>query len=176
MSDYSFMRTGLDTPQDTDARPVFNAILSAALDLLVESSLSVCDTYVAHANRESITATDLMYGLKYQTKHFMNTEGLETLITERIKELANETDEECESDDSFEDARAESVDEAEQAAEEDDVRQETTDTTPFSRSECTCDVCKEVNHIVDTWEDWQPEDEVSQLIKRSVDATCAKHS
>lgn len=40
----------------------------------------------------------------------------------------------------------------------------------FSRSTCTCEVCTSMNQAVDTWDDFQPQNMVQQMIKNAIDA------
>lgn len=146
------MKTGLLSPGSAPSATLSDhavGCLSACLETLTECALNTCDTYVSHAQRNEITPMDLLYALRYQAKHFLLREDLETRIESKLSNPSN-------------------IQEEEEAGMQQQVLSAPLE---FCRSECDCELCREIHDCTDTWESWCPEDPAMLCLKRSVDNT-----
>lgn len=111
-------------------------------------------TYAQHAGRGIATPTDLRYGMRYEARHFLDRRELEAKV-EETQQWLQEDDKSGSEDES----------DTEEDLEEDSQEKE------FTRSGCACEVCSGVNQVFDSWEDWNPTDQVQAFLKASISRT-----
>jgi hypothetical protein len=153
------MRTGLiDVPATVtpESLDVVKRLMALSLSLVSRAGTSAA-TYAAHAGRPSHTlVADVNRALMYQSKTFMHQVTDEEVAEsyEVVEEAFQEDD-----DDSDDDTDGEQHQEKE---------------VEWTLSACTCEVCVGMNEAADTWDTYEPEDEVLQYLKSRTDAILAK--
>lgn len=101
--------------------------------------------YCKATGRSVVTSKDMEYGLKFSTRKVLGnqTESL-------FPEIYEETNSETESDE----------DEAED------------DEEPFVRYEGTDETLRCVNEMYDTWDEWEPDTPIGQMLKNAISSRC----
>jgi len=131
--------------------------VGAMVSSFVENALKSGEIYVKHANRNAITKTDLKVALMNETFHYLHDadtpENIERWrgIIQEFQEGGSESedDEVCEYD---------GEPEAEEEREDE-----------FKPSECDCLVCKKLNSVEEYWKQWEPNEGIETILKRTVD-------
>jgi hypothetical protein len=123
--------------------------------------------YCEHAGRTNVSEEDIAASLKRQAMHFATDESLEEDVLETQRILFDE-------DEDTEDEGTESGDESEYESEYEtgDEDTESEDDEPngeWTRSTCTCDLCRTMNEAMDGWDGWAPEDPVEQYLKGTIE-------
>ena len=121
-------------------------IIKTAVDIIqpvFESALVLAGHYVKECGRNTITAVDMQYALKYCSRN---------LVGKHIGTLFPEDDE--------------SGSDTEESVTEVDEDEE-----PFTRYSGEDKLMTDVNAAVDTWAEWVPESPVERMLKDSVDKT-----
>lgn len=44
------------------------------------------------------------------------------------------------------------------------------DSEPWTRSECTCEICSSMNNAHDTWDDFIPQTNLEKKLKKAIDS------
>jgi hypothetical protein len=117
-----------------------------AIELLkpvLEGSMIIATHYAQKCGRNTITAKDVQYGLKYAARHVAGR------ITETMFPEIYEGS--------------------------DSVEEVSDDDEPFTRYEGLDEYCLQVNHAVDTWDEWEPESPLEEYIKRAIDSRSEDH-
>ena len=158
--DYSFMRSGqLDGDElPAGVQSTVKRLVSVAI-VIVARSGDTAATYAQHAGRTQVTREDVQRALKYQTRVIMRDDGLEEDTHHWEQQLTAEMERESESESESDDVVAEPPEVPDQ---------------PWTKSECTCQLCVAVNDSHDTWDTWQPDDEVEQYLKKYTDKAIAE--
>lgn len=121
-------------------------IIKTAMDLLtpvLESSIVVGGQYVKLCGRNTITAQDTEYGMKFAARYVVGKQ-IGTMFPEIYRDS-----------DSEEDSDIEEVDE---------------DESPFSRyTGPQNDFIDQVHQAVDTWDEWEPQNPTERLLKSAID-------
>lgn len=165
MSDFGFMRSGLLNDPVNVPEDFMNRLMSITLTMVARAATNAA-VYCEHAGRTEVAEEDIAASLKCQAMRFSTDEDLEADVaeTQRVLFEESEDDEESEEDESDE---SESEDESE------------SDRPEWTRSTCTCDLCRTMNESMDGWDAWNPEDPVEaymkQTIKRSIEAANLRH-
>lgn len=110
---------------------------------VMESSVVLASHYAKASGRNTVTATDMMYGLMYAARN---------VVGKQLGSLFPEIYEESESD-------------------EDDIETVDDDEEPFTRyqgSDPDC-IAYKMNQCADTWDDWVPECPAEQALKNAVE-------
>lgn len=172
MSDFGFMRSGLSNDPVNVPEDFANRLLSITLTMVARAATDAA-TYCEHAGRTEVSEEDIAASLKRQAMRFSTDEDLEADVAETQRVLFDESsdDDELESEDESED-ECESGDESD--SEEDDP-----DRPTWTRSTCSCDLCRTMNEALDGWNAWNPEDPVEAYMKhtveRSIEAANLRH-
>lgn len=171
MEDYSFMKTGIMNSLDSmpDLKP--EIVISAFVYLL---ELCVCDAalYSEHAKRgENVLLNDITLSAKYNAIHFFTREDIELKCQEIMDEMnayvEDEVDAEEEVDaDNEVDAEEEDADNEVDAEEKEDADNEEEE---WTQSECTCNVCSNLNSALESWEKWNPSDPLEIVMKEVIE-------
>jgi hypothetical protein len=120
-------------------------IIKSATDIIqpvFESAIVLAGHYVKSCGRNTITAQDVQYALKYCSRN---------MVGKHIGTLFPDDESGSDSEDSIEE-----VDEEDE---------------PFTRYSGDEELMNDVNRAVDTWNDWTPESPVERMLKDSVDVT-----
>jgi hypothetical protein len=131
--------------------------LNSLLLLFAEKSITFAAHYAKHAGRENLSGMDTIYALQYLAHEFMD---LPEVNSGTIK------NDDCEEDDCEEDDCEEDDCEEDDCEDDDDV---------FTRAGDDDALCSKMNMYHDTWESWNPSDEIQILLKRNVDKTINEH-
>jgi hypothetical protein len=120
-------------------------IIKSATDIIqpvFESAIVLAGHYAKSCGRNTITAQDVQYSLKYCSRN---------MVGKHIGTLFPDDESGSDSEDSIEE-----VDEEDE---------------PFTRYSGDEELMNDVNRAVDTWNDWTPESPVERMLKDSVDVT-----
>ena len=123
-------------------------IIKNALDMLtpvMEGAMIAAAHYAKSCNRNTVTALDVQYGMRYCAQH---------AVGKHIGTLFPELEDEDEDEDSDE-GSVEEVDE---------------DDEPFTRYEGTADeTLVQMNKSYDEWNEWVPTNMIESMIKSAID-------
>jgi histone H3/H4 len=164
MADFGFMRSGLSNDPVNVSEDFTNRLMSITLTMITRAATDAA-TYCEHAGRTNVSEEDIAASLKRQAMHFATDESLEEDVLETQRILFDEDESEDE-DEGTEDEGTESEYETgddESEDEEDEPNGE------WTRSTCTCDLCRTMNESMDEWNDWAPEDPVEQYLKGTIE-------
>jgi len=103
--------------------------------------------YSTHAGRTNLSGTDELYALQYLCHEFFNVCNLNESVSD-----------------------SDSGEEDSDSGEEDSDSGEADDDL-FTRANDDDDVCAKMNMYHDTWNSWEPTDEIEIILKRNVDKT-----
>lgn len=149
-SDYSFLKSGFNNliepekPNDETLLTVSSLVTSFMDNALKEASI-----YVEHAKRNGITKEDLVLCLKSETFKFLNRPNIHNDVQKWREIIENERDCEDYSD-----------------SDEDDTEEEL---QPFTKSNCECKLCNEINNIENLWIQWCPQTPIEKILKKVID-------
>ena len=176
------MRTGLlDTEQQLP--PEFVKRIYSILATVGVLSIKTSIEYAEHAGRNYITKTDTKYAWMHLARTFLDRENLEQEIQDTEHEVFDRADKcvvcetilpeeyfECDDDCGryyCSETCAEADENHECDGEETEEEEEDETEKVFVRSTCECSQCTDIHTHVDTWEQWEPRDEVEAFIKRN---------
>jgi hypothetical protein len=187
------MRTGRQTtavsPAADDLDPQTVTKIKIILNRYMVEAVKDAAEYCHAAGRNTLTATDIEYALKYQAHEFVIDDALLTECEQEFEQNPTkptrtlwadevETDEDDEgAEDDCEGASDEEDDEGAEDDEEDDEEDEDDlevddDEEPFTR--CTDTVNEKVvkmNRYYDEWDAWVPDTDLHKSVKKSIDKT-----
>lgn len=151
--DFTFMRTGTAGEKDEPSRVPESMVLKlvSLVAAMVRHATHTAALYAEHAGRRAVAPGDVHRALRHEARHFFHRASLEQDV-EEMEQMIVGSSSEGESDDETE---------TESESEPED----------YSPSTCQCEACVEINRAWDTWEEWHPEDEAEQFVKRAVDKT-----
>lgn len=149
------MKTGFDNliHEDNDLSPDLKLKINAIMFTLIEKAIDVGVKYSKSSGRNNLSSTDLLYALQYQAHEFLDYPDL----TEKCIEN-EDIIQEIESDEDEYDFETESEEENEENKENEE----------FCRSNSNDPIVSKMNEYHDSWNDWNPEDEIRRLIKKSI--------
>lgn len=151
-NDFSFMKTGFNMLQSESnvSEQEMKEIL-ANFAVIMDDAVKLAETYVIHANRNSITPEDIKLGLMfrnfYNQQFWSQPNALQKL--ENYKQIINNEEEEN----------------MEMEEESDDIEME----QPFSVSNCQCPTCKGLNSMFNVWNTWEPPTVHQRIVKNVID-------
>lgn len=116
-----------------------------------EAALIIADTYVHHANRDTITPTDIRLCLMAETFKYLQRADVSTRVQKWKNILKAEEDDEEESDES------------------NSSDTESRPYVPFTKSVCSCTDCELINNTETRWAAWEPENDIEVILKRAID-------
>lgn len=159
------MRTGFDLLQgdlDSGLDPTFLRKIHAALQLLMEESLRTALRFAYTCGRTDVTHVDMVAALRYEAHEFFDKPDLETRFLQIMEEDEGEEGEEDE-DTSGNDTDGNDTDDNHSPPSPGDPHPNT----------CYVQGDKTFHDLVrshsQNWSDWQPDDPLQQILKRSVD-------
>ena len=161
MSDYSFMRTGiggLADPSGTQWSPEDWKVAQAALVVFTEDSMVMAKKYASMRGHEEASAQDIMHCLKTKTR-----EGLATSpnVQERMQEYSqmleqDQMDEEYSLEEDYSGAAEDLLD---------------TLDPPADTASADPSFVSRVQEAVNTWDDWEPQNDIDRILKEAVNNT-----
>ena len=159
------MRAGLGRAADGATVNVHE--LRRLVMLFMEHATRTALTYTHHAGRTIGTTRDVWMGMQHESHVFFQRPTIETdtPLLDAVLESESESESETESETGVVDGSGgESQETADDGGDGDDEEPE------WTRSTCACELCAAVHHHVDTWDAWEPEDEVQRFLKRHTTA------
>ena len=157
-SDYSFLKSGFNnlvepsTP-DEDTLLTVSSMVTAFMD----NALRDATKYVEHAGRNGITKEDIILALKSETFKFLNRPD----INNNVKKWRQVIEDDRNNDEYLEDNSND--DEYQEEDENQDPIQE------FTKSNCQCALCLEINNIKSVWVNWIPQKPIEKVLKKVID-------
>ena len=124
----------------------FLETLTSLLIKFSEKSIIYGAHYAKCAGRENLSGMDTIYALQYLAHEFHN-----------LNTSTNESDSDSESESDYE----------QEINDDDDV---------FSRAPDVDETCILMNHYHDTWDSWEPTNELQMCLKRNIDKTIEKYN
>ena len=154
MSNYSFMKSGFNNlTSETLDNDMINNLYSLVYTFM-EKAMHSADTYVKHSGREVITKEDIQLCLKYETFTFLQRPNIMDEVSKWKEILSEELEEDTEED-------SEEIINNDIIVNDDNY-------VPFKKSECSCNLCKEINQIENKWNDWVPHNQIEIILKNAV--------
>lgn len=153
MSDYSFMKTGINTElEDTDSNIESDVV--TMVSTFANEGLKHAARYVEHHNtRNYITPEDIKRGMMLEVFLFNKRPDLLEKF-EEIKELIDDDTEDDDIDDN--NIQNEIIDDMQKEEE-------------FSVNNCDCAICKCMTTIYTRWAKWSPSTPMEIILKRNID-------
>ena len=167
------MRTGRQTtvsPAADDLDPQTVTKIKIILNRYMVHAVKDAAEYCHTAGRNTLTATDIEYALKYQAHEFVIDDALLTECEQEFEDTQNSTKptrtlwaDEVETDDEEED---DEEDDEEEDLEVDD------DEEPFTRcTDTSNEKIVKMNRYYDEWDGWIPDTDLHKSVKNSIDKT-----
>jgi hypothetical protein len=120
--------------------------IDVLLKMMMKKAIEAGVAYVKEAGRKTLTSDDIRYGLMYEAHEFLFRPEFEN----DFKNNWENSESESESDTS--DASSSETEEV------------------FTRAiNSNNKKIEKMNYYADTWESWTPDDEIQQLLKKSID-------
>lgn len=121
-----------------------------------EKSVIFAAHYATHAGRNNLSGLDTIYALQFLAHEFLNAESFSSFESQL---QLNSDSENSDSDDimSDSDSQSDSSDE-------------------FSRASDENEICKLMNYYHDTWNEWQPTNDIELLLKNNIDKTITNYN
>ena len=181
MSDYSFLKSGFSTliePVKITEKEKEN--IEIMLGLFTSNALINASKYVKICNRNSITKTDIAYGLKYEVFEFINREDINQGLEEIRKDYENLKLEDYELDDEDFDSEEDENIQLENHSEKhtntglEDYIIPDSEVQPFNRiEESQVDIdnkefVTKFHNYTDTWNEWIPQTHLEEILKNAI--------
>ena len=158
-------------PAAESADPIIHKIRSI-LVVLAENVILTAEKYVSASKRNAITETDLMYAMKYEAHVFFFRPDFEHDVNVTMQQCAQDNATNANESQNVSSEEENLLEDDEDKDEDKDDDDDDDDDDEFER--CEVDTfCKTVNQMVDTWENWNPQDILQQRIKQIIDDTFA---
>jgi hypothetical protein len=124
-----------------------NDFINSAIDMMtpvMEGAMILAAQYAKACNRNTVTAMDMKYGMRYSAKNFAGKQ-----IGTLFPELQGSDEDEDEDDSSIEE-----VDEDEE---------------PFTRYSGNDEIMVGMNKAYDEWDEWEPFSPLEKMLKSAID-------
>ena len=182
MSDYSFLRTGFSNLAEPKKKisDEERENIEIMLGLFTSNALINASKYTEMCNRNTVTKTDMLYGLQYEVFEFLQRPDLEKGLRE-IREEYEQMNEEY----SEEEYSEEEVEEESNTNENDpldlnkselgDLIVSDEDTPDFSRiadnliNDDNKEFVEKMHNYNDTWDTWTPQTDLEVILKNAID-------
>lgn len=160
------MRTGFDLMEVEDATPSLRSLLDprmrALLSVFEEDSLRVAAACAVAEGRRSVSEEDMRRALRYNVRTFLDAEAHPNLEARVEEEMRREEEEEDDEDEEDEGEGEDDEDDEEDDEEEDEHFVD----HPLPSFSAALEMKRRVDEACVGFDEWQPEDEVQQLMKR----------
>ena len=179
------MKTGFNCLQSNeeqipdDLKLKINAIMLT----LIEKSIDIAVKYSKSSGRNNISSTDLLYALQFQAHEFLDEKDLvercianEDIINNSdslFDNLSDSNDNLYDSSDNLSDSNDNLSDSNDNLSDSSDNSSDSSDSNDneyFCRSDDNDPIIQKMNHYHDNWSDWEPQDQIRYLLKKSIDS------
>ena len=160
------LKTGFGEEREYDDTTL--KTLAALLRIFSKESIRVSAKYTLSKGRKIVTENDMKLALMYCAQTFLTQPDaiLFKKVQDEIEVIDNESDEE-EGEEEEEEEGEEEEDEEGEGEEEEGEEGEESD----NLQEADLELVRRMEHVAETWCEWNPEDEVYKLLKRAIDNT-----
>lgn len=188
----SHLRTGtnaVDPGKDETWTDEFMFKVNLMLRTLIENVVETASRYAQKAGRDVMLAEDCQYGLMWEARQFATRPDLErrieetyaTTMRQMLDAFQGPEDETYDAPSDVESDPSKETEEEEDAGSESgsEIESEVAivppeDLPPFCRAPDETDpFVRAIHEVVDTWNDWVPDDPVERMLKDAVDRTDA---
>lgn len=177
MSDYSFMKTGLDSPEGTINIELLEEI-NILISFITSNAMIRASEYVTISNRDVITKHDFIMGMKYEAFTLMNNQNFQEELNKYKEEYFSEVYGENEEEE-LQESEQKMIEESENQLVEGctivNDESQLTEFTRISSGECNSLSQKEkkfiqhMHQFSDHWTTFNPSNQFQKLIKHAVD-------
>ena len=154
-----------DLTQDKLFMDLMTAYL-AQMDSAVRISKTLCDHY--EEKDKELTGDDIICGLIYRLMVPMEQDEMDTSLG-NAKEILSGESGESEEDEDGEQDRQMDYDEIEETYEKPEISRK------IKTNSCECEVCSKVRECLINYKSYEPNDQLSQKFKDSIQETCEKY-
>ena len=124
----------------------------------MDSAVKISAVISEHSDREELTGDDIICGLVYRLMIPMSQSEIDDSMNKADEILNNEDEEE---------------------EEDDDIVEETYEKSTLSReiksNQCNCDICSKVRICLANYHSFEPNDQLAERFKKSIQKTCDEH-
>ena len=163
MSDYSFMKSGLGSVDNSNKVDIDLENVEVLLSMFITNAIGNASKYVKMCGRNGVTKTDIAYGLKYEVFEFIKRKDIMDEFTKEKEEYQElykgDYDSEEEDEESDDDSMIVPDDEVEE----------------FKRipgdkiNEDNKDFVEKMHSYYDTWDNWVPDTPLNTILKNAID-------
>ena len=141
--------------------------VTSAIMTFMSYAIKSSSIYVEHSKRQVVTPDDIKRAMMievfmYFDRHdlLIRTAEWRQIILEDLQNEEREEDEEETDEESECDAKDEEEEEEEEKMIEEDKK---------NQVKCECDICSQMNDIVEKWQYYEPKDELGKVFKKHID-------
>lgn len=137
--------------------------VTSAIMTFMSYAIKSSSIYVEHSKRQVVTLDDIRRAMMIEV--FMYFERPDLLMRTAewrqiiLEDLQNEESEEEDEEETDEESECDAKDEEEKMIEEDKK----------NKVKCDCDICSQMNDIVEKWQYYEPKDELGKVFKKHID-------
>lgn len=154
-----------DLTQDKLFMDLMTAYL-AQMDSAVRISKTLCDHY--EEKDKELTGDDIICGLIYRLMIPMKQDEMDTSLGNAKEILSGESGESEEDEDEEQDQHLD-YDEIEETYEKPEISRK------IKTNSCECEVCSKVRECLINYKSYEPNDQLAQKFKDSIQETCEKY-
>ncbi len=174
MSDYSFMKSGLGSGNESSNSSLSMVDLEnieILLSLFISNAITNASKYVTHCGRNGVSKIDINYALKYEVFEFLNTKNINDDI-QKATEDYHDYLEELDDSDAEADGEDEDADADVEAEDSFIIPDEEVDEFARIKPELMCDGNREFietfHKHYDNWDSWVPESPLDKILKNAI--------
>ena len=124
------------------------------------SALKISKIICEHSDREELSGNDIICGLVYRLMNPMKQEEIDDNLSVADELLKEECDEE----------------EYDDTEEYDETYEKPIVSQKLKSNNCNCDICMKMRVNLINYHSFEPNDQLSQMFKGSIDITCEKYN
>ena len=145
----------------------------SSLSALIECAIKSASQYVVHGKRNTLTSYDIQIGLMYHIKYLYNEDSeflnlaKSTFLGESksiFDEIAGDTSSSDEKDQEIQENDDKPKNKSDESESDDESESEDT----FEISQCSCDKCENMSKTFQSWNQWDPTDELQIYLKSKI--------
>jgi len=145
MTDYTFMKSGHDNLISNELTEEQENMISIIIGF-TENAMKTAAKYTTHSGRKVVLPEDIQRGMMLEMFIFNKRENIVSQLEAIRKEI-------------FEDS----------SDDEEIIMDEPEKITEFCESKCECMMCKTLNNIRNSWENFTPSSRLETLLKKYID-------
>jgi hypothetical protein len=146
MTDYTFMKSGHDNIISNELTEEQENMISIIIGF-TENAMKTAAKYTTHSCRKVVLPEDIQRSMMLEMFVFNKRENIVSQLEAIRKEI-------------FEDS----------SDDEEIIMDEPEGITEFCESKCDCMMCKTLNNIRNSWENFEPSSHLETLLKKYIDA------